>query len=285
VSERFDRRYSSVYPSAIVSYNFTPLRQAKISYSRRVSRPNPYQLSPIEFRQDTRNLFRGNPALRAEYTDALEFGYQESRSWGSLQLSPYLRRTSHAVRNIQFVDSAGVSVSTFDNVASTLTVGSDLNVNAHHGPLQLGGGGSLYHYSSDATNLAGNLSAHTVVWSARTNATWKFSTTTDAQAFVYYRAPYATEGGSQLASVSMNLATRYKVWGDQGNISLRISDPFKLQKFGYRTANGTVVEYSERFFGTRALFLTVTRNFGKALKLQPKQQDPDAAVAAPPGPP
>ena len=59
--EQFDRRYASAYPSAILSYNFTPLRQAKISYSRRVSRPNPYQLSPIEFRQDTRNVFRGNP--------------------------------------------------------------------------------------------------------------------------------------------------------------------------------------------------------------------------------
>lgn len=285
VGERFDRRYASAYPSAILSYNFTPLRQAKISYSRRVSRPNPYQLSPIEFRQDTRNVFHGNPGLRAEYTDALEFGYQESRSWGSLQLNPYLRHTSHAVRNIQFVDSAGVSVSTFDNVASTFTVGSDLNVNAHHGPLQLGGGGSVYHYTSDASNLSGNLSAHAVVWSARTNATWKFSTLADAQAFLFYRAPYATEGGSQLASVSMNLATRYKVWGDQGNISLRISDPFKLQKFGYRTANGTVVEYSERFFGSRAVYLTITRNFGKALKLQPKQQDPDAAAQLPPGPP
>jgi hypothetical protein len=75
------------------------------------------------------------------------------------------------------------------------------------------------------------------------------------------------------------------VWGDQGNISLRVSDPFKLQKFGYRTANGTVVEYSERFFGSRAVYLTITRNFGKALKLQPKQQDPDAAAQAPPGPP
>ena len=285
VGQQFDRRYASVYPSAIVSYNFTPLRQAKVSYSRRVSRPNPYQLSPIEFRQDTRNVFRGNPGLRAEYTDAFELGYQESRSWGSIQLNPYLRRTSHAVRNIQFVDSTGVSVSTFDNVASTLTVGSDLNLNAHHGPLQLGGGGSLYHYSSDASNLSGNLSAHAVVWSARSNATWKFSTVADAQAFVFYRAPFATEGGSQLASVSMNFATRYKVWGDQGNISLRVSDPFKLQKFGYRTANGTVVEYSERFFGSRAVYLTITRNFGKALKLQPKQQDPDAAVQAPPGPP
>ena len=284
VDERFDRRYASVYPSAIVSYNFTPLRQAKVSYSRRVSRPNPFQLSPIEFKQDTRNVFRGNPELRAEYTDAFELGYQESRSWGSIQLSPYLRRTSHAVRNIQFVDSTGVSVSTFDNVASTLTVGSDLNVNAHHGPLQLGGGGSLYHYSSDASNLAGNLSAHAMVWSARTNATWKFSPAADAQAFVYYRAPYATEGGSQIASVSMNVGGRYKIWGDQGNVSLRVSDPFKLQKFGYRTANGTVIETSERFFGSRAVFLTITRNFGKAIKLQPKQQDPDAA-APPAGPP
>jgi outer membrane receptor protein involved in Fe transport len=284
VGQQYDRRYASAYPSAILSYNFTQLRSARISYSRRVSRPNPYQLSPIESRQDTRNVFRGNPALRAEYTDAIELGYQEARSWGSIQLNPYLRSTAHAVRNIQFVDSTGVSVSTFDNVASTLTVGTDLNVNAHKGPLQLGGGTSVYHYSSDASNLSGNLSAHAMVWSARSNATWKFSPKADAQVFAFYRAPYATEGGSQIASVSMNMAGRYKVWGEQGNISLRISDPFKMQKYGYKTANGTVVEYSERFFGSRAVFLTITRNFGQALKLQPKQQDPDAQAQTGPPP-
>ncbi len=280
----YDRRYASAYPSAIVSYNFTPMRSAKISYSRRVSRPNPFQLSPIEIHQDTRNVFVGNPQLRAEYTNAFEAAYQETRSWGTIQLSPYVRSTAHAVRNIQYVDSTGVSVSTYDNVASTFTVGSDLNVNAHKGPLQLGAGGSLYHYSSDASNLSGDLSAHAMVWSARTNATWKFSQKTDAQLFAFYRAPYATEGGSQLASVSMNMGARYKIWSDQGNIALRISDPFKLQKYGYRTANGTVVEYSERFFGSRAVFLTVSRNFGQAVKLQQKQQDPDAqAQTGPPG--
>jgi ferric enterobactin receptor len=284
VGQQYDRRYASAYPSAIASYNFTPLRSVRVSYSRRVSRPNPFQLSPIEFRQDSRNVFYGNPALRAEYTDAIELGYQESRSWGSIQINPYLRSTQHAVRNIQFVDSIGESVSTYDNVASTRTVGTDVNLNAHAGPLQLGGGGSLYHYSSDASNLAGNLSTRAMVWSARTNATWKVSPKADAQLFAFYRAPYATEGGSQLASVSMNLAGRYKIWGDQGNIALRISDPFKLQKYGYRTANGTVVEYSERFFGSRAIFLTVTRNFGQALKLQPKQQDPEAQPqTGPPG--
>lgn len=284
--QQFDRRYASAYPSAIVSYNFTDLRQAKISYSRRVSRPNPYQLSPIEFRQDTRNVFRGNPDLRAEYTDALEFGYSEVRKWGSVQINPYLRQTAHAVRNIQFVDSTGVSVSTFDNVASARTIGTDLNVNARRGPLQIGGGGSVYHYSSDASNLAGNLSAKAMVWSARTNLNWRLSPKVDAQGLAFYRAPFATEGGSQLASITMQFGGRYKLWGDKGNISLRVSDPFKLQKFGYKTANGSVFEYSERFFGSRAVYLTITRNFGQALKLQPKQQDPDGlaqpSVGTPP---
>src|ERR1043166_5255517 len=280
-----DRRYASAYPSAIVTYNFTPLRQARVSYSRRVSRPNPFQLSPVEFRQDTRNVFRGNPDLRAEYTDAVEGNVLESRSWGTIQVNPYLRSTAHAVRNIQFVDSNGVSVSTFDNVASTLTLGADLNVNAHFGPVQVGGGGSLSHYTSDASNLAGNLSVHAMTWSVRANGLWKTSSRSDAQAFLFYRAPYPMEGGSQLASVGMNLAARYKAWGDQGNISLRVSDPFRLQKFGYRTANGRVIEYSERFFGSRAVYLSITRNFGQAIRLQPKQQDPDAVPQPAGGPP
>jgi outer membrane receptor protein involved in Fe transport len=275
--QNYDTRYTSVYPSAIVSYNFTEVRQAKVSFSRRVSRPNPYQLNPAESRQDTRNVFRGNPALRAEYTDAMELGLQEARSWGSVQLDPYLRHTNNAVRNIQFVDSTGVSVSTFANVASTTTVGSHLNLNYHKGPLMLGGGGSAYHYKSDASNVAGNLSTNAFAWSLRANSTWKFSPLLDAQFFTNYRAPVKTEGGSQLASVFMQIGTRYKVWGDQGNNALRFSDPFNLSKYGYRTANGTVIEYSERYFGARAVFLAVTRNFGQALKLRPTVQEADTS--------
>jgi outer membrane receptor protein involved in Fe transport len=285
VGTRYDRRYASAYPSAIVSYNFTQFRQAKISYSRRVSRPNPYQLTPIENRLDSRNVFRGNPELRAEYTDAIEAGYLESRPWGSIQVTPYLRSTAHAVRYIQFVDTTGVSVSTYDNVASTMTIGTDLNVNAHHGPWLLGAGGSTFHYKSDASNLTGNLSTSTLVWMLRANGTWRFSPKFDAQVFANYRPSMKTEGGSQLAMTILSFASRYKIWGDQGYLALRVNDPFKLQKFGYRTANGSVIEDNRRFLGTRAVFLTISRNFGKALKLQPKQQDPDAAGQPNPGGP
>ena len=272
ISRSFDKEYWSKYPSAILSWNFTDLRQAKLSYSRRVSRPGPWQLSPIERREDGRNIFRGNPDLGAEYTNSFDFTVQEGRKWGSLQLSPYVRMTDHAVRDIQFIDSTGALVRTFANVASTRTVGADLNVNYRRGPLQLYGGGSASRYSSDASNLAGNPSARDIIWSSRVNATWKFSSVFDVQAFANYRAGYKTEGGSQLANGNVSASMRYKVWRDQGNVSLRFADPFKLQRWGYRTTSGTVIESSRRYNGSRAIFVTVSRNFGKPLKLKPRSE-------------
>jgi len=280
-SQQFDKEYHSVYPSAILSYNFSDLRQVKLSYSRRVSRPDPYQLSPIEFKQDNRNVFRGNPNLGAEYTNSFDLALQDGHSWGSIQLSPYVRMTNHAVRNIQYIDANGITVRTFENVANTTTVGADLNLNYHQGPLQLYGGGSASHYRSDASNLSGNFSAQGIIWSVRANGTWKFSNLVDAQLYAQYRAPFNFEGGSQLALASVNTGMRYKIWGDQGNISLRVSDPFKLQRFGYRTDNGSVLEYASRYNGSRALYITVTRNFGQALKLRPKS-DPEVPQTGPP---
>jgi outer membrane receptor protein involved in Fe transport len=285
IGQSFDNHYSSAYPSAILSYNFTDMRQLKLSYSRRVSRPNPWQLSPIVDRSDARHEFHGNPSLRPEYTDAFELAFQDAHPWGSLQLNPYLRSTSHAVRYIQTIDTAGISVSTFDNVASTLTTGADLNMTYRHSALTFFGGGSIYHYSSDASNLAGNLSTNAFVWSLRANATLKFSPVTDFQAFANYRAPSATEGGSQSAFVFMNFALRRKLWGDKGSVTLRVADPFNLMTWGYRTADGRVIESNEQHFGQRGLFVTLSRTFGQQLKLRPQQQEGESQGPPQPGPP
>jgi hypothetical protein len=277
-----DTRYASAFPSAILAYALTDSRRVRLSYSRRVSRPSPQQLSPAEYRQDTRNVFHGNPGLRPEYTDAAELLFLDAHSWGTVLVNPYLRHTAHALRNIQFVDSSGVSVRTYDNVASTRTVGSDFNVSVRHGPLMASGGGSVFHYSSDASNLSDTFSVHTVVWSLRGSATWKFSPLVDAQAFANFRPSFKTEGGSTNSQTLMNASARYKAWGDDGSVTLRVSDPFRLQRFGYRTINGTVIEDNDRYFHARAIYITISRTFGKALKLRDKEPE---TVQAPPNVP
>jgi hypothetical protein len=55
--------------------------------------------------------------------------------------------------------------------------------------------------------------------------------------------------------------------------------------YGYRTLDARVDEYTQRHFGVRGLYITVSRNFGQQLKLRPQQQEPDATAApGPPGP-
>jgi hypothetical protein len=99
-----------------------------------------------------------------------------------------------------------------------------------------------------------------------------------------YRAPTKTEGGRQDAFVFSNVALRQKLWGDKGSVTLRVSDPFNLTSFGFRTADGRVIESTERRFGIRGVYLTFSRNFGQALKLRPREQTPDAQPQAPGGP-
>lgn len=287
----YDKHYGSAFPSANVTYNPTDAHQVKLSYSRRISRPDPFQLSPIPWHDDARSVYRGNPEVQPEYTDAFELGLQRTATWGSLQLNPYVRKTAHAVRFIRYVDADGISVGTFDNVASTITMGTDLNATYKVGRLNVFGGGSAYRYRSDAANIsgdvsptAGDLSTRAFVWSLRANGTYKLSPQTDLQLSSNYRAPFRVEGGSLAAFAFTNVSLRYKIWGDQGGITLRVADPFNTMSFGFRTADGRVVESQSRRYGIRGVFISVNRMFGQQPKLQPRTQEQEPQAGPPSGP-
>jgi ferric enterobactin receptor len=278
-----DNGYASVFPSGIVSYNFTPLQQIKLSYSRRIGRPNAYQLDPVVVKQDARDYFVGNPNLRPQYTDAVELAYQQTLPWGTIQLNPYLRNTSHAVRNIQSVDSTGITTSTYENVASVVQEGVDVNVTYRHGPLTLLTGGSAYHYRSDANNLPGNLSVQADVWSARLNASWKLTPTLDFQTFANYRSKFRTEYGEQDSFTFINMALRQKLFNNKGSVTLRVQDPFNMMTFGSITESPAIVSSRLQNFGQRGIFLSFSRNFGQDLKLRPRE--PDDQPSTTPQPP
>src|ERR1019366_3260104 len=224
--------YVSPFPSAIVTWNTSATSFIKASYARRISRPYPAFLSNIPVRQDQRTLFIGNPALRPEYLNAYELTLQESPSWGSIQLVPYFRRSTDAVRVVQRVDTTGTTISTPDNVAQVSTTGADVNLAFHRGPITLNVGGSGYKYVSDAANLGPAYSVHTGVWSARTNGSYKFPTQTLLQFFAFYNPSRHTEGGSSLSSAFLSVGARQPFAGGKGNLTVTFQDPFAWQRFG-----------------------------------------------------
>ena len=286
--EQFDNDYRSVYPSGLVSFNVNDRRQLKASYSKRVQRPDTRQLNPFEFREDALNVFHGNPHLKPEYTHAMELGYQETYAKGSLQLTPFFRRTVDAVRVVRTVREDGVTDQSFQNLATSDSYGADANGSFRFGSFNGFGGFSAFRVVSDASNLTTDVSTNSFGWSARANGSYKLTKQLDAQGNFFYRAPMNTEQGRIRAMSMVGLALRQKLYGDKASLTVRVQDPFNTMKFGFNQADTRVVQESIRRFGARGLFVNFSYNFGQQPRLrthpQEQQQQPDAGAQPGMGP-
>ncbi len=278
--DSYPNERTTFFPSGLISYNLSDSRQVKASYSKRVQRVPTQLLNPFAFHESERQVIVGNPALQPEFTHAFELGYQQSWQKGSLQVTPYFRRTEDAIRRTNEVDDDGVTIGTFKNLATSDSYGADLT-----GSLRLSdrlsgfAGFNAFQMQTDGSNVSPDLDTEAFTWSARMNANWKVSPTLDVQGMYMYRAPMNVEQGRMSAFSMASLSLRQKLRGDRSSLTLRVMDPFNTMGFTVRTDDGRFIQESDRRFGARAVFLGFNYNFGRPPRIrqpQPQQAQPDA---------
>ncbi|CAN5827723.1 TonB-dependent receptor [soil metagenome] len=279
-AESFPYTYGSFFPSGLVSYKLNDASQVKLSYSRRIRRPGTQELNPFPVFFDLQNVFLGNPNLNPEYTDAFELGLQRSWKMGSMQLSPFYRRTTDVIRFIIDTDAnvAGREVTSisFKNLATGSSWGTDVNGSLRLGPIFSGFGSfNIYKMVTEGTGGESSLSSDAVAWSARFNGTMNVSPKTSLQAMYFYRAPMNIERGRFSSTSMANFSVRHKLQGDKASVALRVSDPFNTMQFRVQAGDDNITQITERKFDTRAVHLTFQYNFGQAPKLrQPRRDQP-----------
>ncbi|MEO8337396.1 MAG: outer membrane beta-barrel family protein [bacterium] len=279
----FDNGYNSVFPSALVAYNVDDSHQVKLSYSTRIRRPDDTdQIDPTRHYADPLNVSQGNPDLKPEYIRAFELGLQRTADHLTLQVTPFWRHTLDAVRTIRTIDTAGVSTRTFANVATSDAYGTDGTVALSGG--RLGGflGVSAFRQVSNASNLAPGLSARTFGWRARTNASYRVSSTVDLQTLISYQAAMDVEQGHNASRTQVSFAGRKKLMADQLNLTLRVIDPFRTSHESSTTIDPLFYQVSDRARAIRGLLLTVNWTFGKPQKDERDILDGGGANAGPP---
>ncbi|MEP7348102.1 MAG: outer membrane beta-barrel family protein, partial [Gemmatimonadaceae bacterium] len=268
----YDNPYNSVFPSALVAYNLDDSHQLKLSYSTRIRRPDETDLlDPTPRYADPLNIFRGNPYLQPEYIRALELGLQRTQDHLTIQLTPFFRHTIDAVRGLRSIDSAGVSTRTFANVASTDAYGADATVALSGGRLSGFAGASAFRQVSDAANVGPGLNARTFGWTARTNASFRVSSTLDVQSILFYRGPMTVEQGRNASQTRFSLAARQKLMDDQMSLTLRVIDPFNTSRESSTTIDPRFYQVSDRTRAIRGLLLSVNWTFGKPFKEEEDQ--------------
>ncbi len=287
-AKNYPYNYTSLFPSGVASYKFSDKTQAKLSYSRRIRRPGTQELNPFPVFFDAQNVFIGNPNLSPEYTDAFEGGITRTGQLGTLQFSPFFRHTTDVLRididTDAVVDGRDVTTVSFRNLATSDSYGADLN-----GTLRLGkkfNGFAAFNVFRIVTDGGSEsaLSSDAVAWATRYNLTFNPTDKLTLQGNWFYRAPINVERGRFSAQQQASFSTRYKIYGDKANVSLRVIDPFNTNGMKIRAGDDTLIQITERRFGVRGTFLSFQYNFGQAPKIrQPQPQDQQGGGGFPTG--
>lgn len=129
-NEKFDIDFPvSLFPSVFLSQKMKSDQELQLNYSRRINRPNFWQLSPFIDSSDFLNLSKGNPGLKPEFTNSIELSYQKIfKNKDNLLLSAYYKNTNDLITRFQEVETEPITgkdqlINTYINANSSYVTG------------------------------------------------------------------------------------------------------------------------------------------------------------------
>jgi len=130
--ESFGNSYPvSLFPSLFLSKELTATDQIQMSVTRRVNRPNFFQLIPFMDYSDSLNITRGNANLVPEFTTSGELSYSKAIGTGIFLASGYYKHTNNLITRYMNQEINPLSgkldlINTYINANSTDNYGVEL---------------------------------------------------------------------------------------------------------------------------------------------------------------
>ncbi|MFT5885776.1 MAG: ferric enterobactin receptor [Arcticibacterium sp.] len=131
-NESFSNSYPvSLFPSIFLSKDLTDTDQLQISVTRRVNRPNFFQLIPFVDYSDSLNITKGNANLVPEFTTSAELSYSKAIGTGTLLASGYYKHTNNLITRYLNQETSPISgnldlINTYINANSSDNYGVEL---------------------------------------------------------------------------------------------------------------------------------------------------------------
>jgi outer membrane receptor protein involved in Fe transport len=208
-NQQFGNSYPfSLFPSGFFTYKLNDKQDLQLNYSRKINRPNFFQLIPFIDVTDPLNISKGNPNLIPEFTNLAELSYQNQFNKNhSLFTTVYLRNTNDLITRYQYRDvnpntaiSDSATFNTYANANSSFTYGLELTVRDKFVKWwDLSTNFNLYNTELKAGNIPGSVNQQQVSWFAKINNSFKLPKNYSIQLSCDYQAktlvPASSSGG------------------------------------------------------------------------------------------
>ncbi len=122
----------SLFPSVFLSQKLSDNDDLQFNYSRRINRPNFFQLFPFVDYSDSLNINRGNPGLKPEFTNSFELSYSKIfKNRDNFLASVYFKNTNNLITRIQTYEfdtvvNDNIFINTFENANNSYITGLEL---------------------------------------------------------------------------------------------------------------------------------------------------------------
>lgn len=293
--ENFSNSYPiSLFPSLFLSQKLGGKQELQLSYTRRINRPNFFQLIPYTNYSDSLNITQGNPNLLPEFTNNFEFSYLKTiKGNNTLLASVYYKRTNQLIT--RYLDSftnaitgkPGI-VSTWVNANYSQTYGAEFTaVTTITKWFDLTSNINIYNSFIDITNV--NTTSQPALWSwfGKLNGSFKLPWKLKMQVTGYYQSksnlPVNSNAGgfgggpggnagvtsasqgyiSPFWSVDAALSKSF-LKNDAASVSVSISDIFKSRWTDqYSFQEGLFSQQYDRIRDPQFVRVNFTYRFGK----------------------
>jgi outer membrane receptor protein involved in Fe transport len=263
---------SNLFPSANLLYTFNNFWNAKFGYSKRVQRNNNFELNPIPEREHSETLEQGDPDLKPQFVDLVEFGINHTFKKGSLFSTLYYQNIKNPIQRVNSVYADTILNRVFTNAEKARLFGLEFGTNLKPMKwLSLFVGGNIYNYKiTGKLNILGatsNVDNSNWVYSLNANSTLNLDETTSITANVNYTSSKPTAQGEDSRFLSPNLSAKKTILNGNGTIGLQWqninfgnmdSNQQRITTFG--TDFYTTTNYS---YETNVLLLNFSFNLNK----------------------
>jgi outer membrane receptor protein involved in Fe transport len=180
-NDKFSNKYPvSLFPSIFFSRKLKNKQELQMSVTRRINRPNFFQIIPYVDYTDNLNISRGNPDLKPEFTQSFEFSYAKTFTGNNTFLaSAYYKKTTDLItryqdKGIHPVTGEEVLINTFINANSSQSYGAEFtSVNTLTKWWDISTNVNLYNSKINAENVKGTVSDAMWSWFGKFNSNFK----------------------------------------------------------------------------------------------------------------
>ena len=295
-NQSFQNKYPfSFFPSVFLTQKINDKQSIQLNFSRRINRPNFFQLIPYIDFSDSLNLSKGNPNLKPEFTYLGEFSYNVDLNKGnSLLASVYYRNTNDLITRYQYRDvnpnplrTDSVIINSYANASSSYSYGLELTGKIKPVSIwDITANVNFYNSRINGSNIETDLNNQQFSWFGKLNNSFKLPKNYSVQLTANYQSktilppsgsggnrgggmmfggqPLSTANGYINSNYGFDIAFKKDfLKNNTASLSLSISDIFRTRVYSTHSESVFFVQDNIRRRDPQVARLNFSWRFGK----------------------